>query len=163
MMVVPKTRKRYSKSALFILTLGVVFVVGLTAMQLGECGQVQAAALCPILHPQSLDTSVALAPNYYQYTEENLAASQASADKTVLYFWAPWCVNCTALDHELQGNKQLLPSGVTVLRVDYDLHPELKQKYHVVTQHTFVQIDDDGNPVATWVGGEIDNFAKYLQ
>jgi hypothetical protein len=52
---------------------------------------------------------------------------------------------------------------VTVLKIDYDSNTQLKQKYGVTYQHTFVQIDNNESLVTKWNGGDIDNLIKYLQ
>ena len=40
---------------------------------------------------------------------------------------------------------------------------DLAKKYLISYQHTFVQIDNDGNSVSKWNGGDIDNLKKYLK
>ena len=42
---------------------------------------------------------------------------------------------------------------MTILSTDFDEHTDLKKKYGVTTQHTFVQVDADGNEIAQWSGG----------
>jgi hypothetical protein len=42
--------------------------------------------------------------------------------------------------------------------VDYDRASELKQMYGVSYQHTYVQIDTDGEKVALWSGGGVDGI-----
>ncbi len=37
-------------------------------------------------------------------------------------------------------------------KVDYDTSTELKEKYNVRTQHTFAQVDSEGNELNTWIG-----------
>ena len=37
--------------------------------------------------------------------------------------------------------------------VDYDSSEDLQMKYGVTYQHTFVQIDTDGNALTKWNGG----------
>ena len=53
---------------------------------------------------------------------------------------------------------------MTVIRVNYN-DPEtdqeekdLAKKYNVVYQHTFVQIDEEGNLVTRWNGGQIEEL-----
>jgi hypothetical protein len=36
--------------------------------------------------------------------------------------------------------------------VDFDNETDLRKKYGVTIQHTFVQIDKDGNSLAKWAG-----------
>jgi thiol-disulfide isomerase/thioredoxin len=146
-----------------LLVSAVVLVFGFAAVHATHCGTAQAFS-CQ--NQPSLESKTAsnpeLAPHYYHYSPETL---QTALDKgiTVLYFWAPWCSTCTSLDLEIQDGKAQIPEHVTVLRVDYDKATELKKKYGVITQHTFVQVDQDGETLSTWVGGEIENFDKYLR
>jgi hypothetical protein len=57
----------------------------------------------------------------------------------------------------------LVPVGVSILRVDYDHSPELKKKYKVVTQHTFVQIDANENVLGMWVGGDAQSLPEHIR
>lgn len=163
MVDVPVSKKHLPKPLLIMLVVIFFGLAGLIATEFSSCTQAQAAAFCPSIQPQSSDSSIELAPGYLQYSPDNVVAAQATNDKVVLYFWAPWCSSCTSLDQEIQENQADIPDHVTVFRVNYDQADELKKLYNVVTQHTFVQIDDQNQPLATWVGGDIENFAKYLQ
>jgi len=107
-------------------------------------------------------STIELAQNYFVYSPTTLAYAQEKG-KTVLYFWAPWCSTCSSLDTELQKEGNQIPADVTILRVDYDTAKELKRKYAITIQHTFVQIDKNGNALKTWVGGEIELLKKNLQ
>ena len=42
---------------------------------------------------------------------------------------------------------------MTILKLDYDSEIELKEKYGVRIQHTLVQVDNEGNPITGWTGG----------
>lgn len=138
----------------------IVTALGFTALNFSPCIEVEAMACGPITKQNQ--STVELAPGYYQYSPTSLESAK-NEGKVVLYFWAPWCSSCTSLDIELQDEKASIPEGVTVLRINYDTAAELKTKYGVVTQHTFVQVDQSGNALATWVGGDIENFAKFLK
>lgn len=104
-----------------------------------------------------------LAPGYYTYSSSEIEAARQRGDRVVLYFWAPWCSTCTSLDLDIKQKKTMVPPGVAVMRIDYDSARELKRQYNVVTQHTFVQIDSKGKELSSWVGGDFENFSKYLQ
>ncbi len=41
---------------------------------------------------------------------------------------------------------------MVIVSVDFDSETDLKRQYGVTLQHTFVQIDSDGNEVAKWSG-----------
>ncbi|MBI4134922.1 MAG: thioredoxin family protein [Candidatus Sungbacteria bacterium] len=86
--------------------------------------------------------------SYEPYSAEKLA--RASEGKVVLFFRAPWCPTCRALDANIRANLGNIPSDLTILDVDYDSSTALKQKYGVTYQHTFVQVDTSGNQITKW-------------
>lgn len=81
--------------------------------------------------------------SYQPYSED--AVSKATGTK-VLFFHASWCPQCRALEADIQ--KQGVPSGVTIFKVDYDNAQDLRKKYGVTLQTTVVKIDEDGNLVS---------------
>jgi thiol-disulfide isomerase/thioredoxin len=88
--------------------------------------------------------------SYEVYGAEKLAL--ANEGKVILFFRASWCPSCKALDEDIRSNLDSIPEGVTILDVDYDKSAELKRKYAVTYQHTFVQVDASGNQIAKWAG-----------
>lgn len=81
------------------------------------------------------------------------ANPQIYADgKVVLFFHAPWCSTCKEADKNLTGDPASLPAGITVVKTDFDSETELRQRYGVTVQHTFVQVDPKGDQVAKWSG-----------
>jgi thioredoxin 1 len=94
---------------------------------------------------------------YLPYTKEVLDSSKST--RRVLYFYASWCPTCIPADADFQKNISQLPSDVTVIRVNYN-DPEtdaeekaLATKYGITYQHTYVQIDAEGNELTKWNGG----------
>lgn len=88
---------------------------------------------------------------YEAYTPEKI--SNASDDKQViLFFRASWCPSCQSLDKDIRANLSKIPSNLTILDVDYDKYKDLKKKYLVTYQHTFVQVDRNGNMIKKWSG-----------
>lgn len=73
----------------------------------------------------------------------------ASAGTKVLFFHAPWCPQCRALESSIK--EEGVPSGVTIIKVDYDSNRSLRQKYGVTIQTTLVKIDDQGNEIKKYV------------
>jgi thiol-disulfide isomerase/thioredoxin len=89
------------------------------------------------------------------------ADAQALAAKgpTVLFFAADWCPTCQAALKDINANGERM-TVITIVVVDYDRSADLKRRYGVTTQHTFVQIDADGAKLAAWNGGGVDVIVK---
>lgn len=103
-----------------------------------------------------------LAPNYIIYTPAAFADAKKEG-KTILFFWAPWCGTCSALDDELKQRSSELPKDLTILRTNYDTQSDLKVKYNIITQHTLVQVDKDGNEIKKWIGGGVDLIKQQIR
>jgi thiol-disulfide isomerase/thioredoxin len=101
--------------------------------------------------------------NYGDYSPDTVATEQRAGHKVVLFFHAPWCPFCRAADVAFKEKASQIPAGVTVLKIDYDSNKELRTKYGITYQHTFVQIDNNGELVSKWNGGDVDNLIKYLK
>lgn len=80
------------------------------------------------------------AGSYIDYSEDAIKNTKGTK---VLFFHAPWCPQCMALDKSIKSGK--IPDGVTILKVDYDSNQALRKKYGVTLQTTLVRIDDNGN------------------
>ena len=92
---------------------------------------------------------------FVAYSAEEVAST--SGDK-VLFFHAKWCPSCTGAAKNLSA--ETAPEGLNVFKVDYDSSADLKAKYGVVSQHTFVQIDDNGTMLKRWFGSR--NYEDIL-
>ncbi|MCR4334721.1 MAG: thioredoxin family protein [Patescibacteria group bacterium] len=91
------------------------------------------------------------AGSYEAYAPEKVALASATHD-VVLFFRASWCPTCRAVDADIKANLSKIPSSLAILDVNYDNSTALKQKYGVTYQHTFVQVDKDGNLIKKWSG-----------
>ena len=89
--------------------------------------------------------------SYEAYAPEKLA--RVATGDVVLFFHAPWCPTCRALNANIEANLSAIPSQVTILKTDYDSQTELKKKYGVTYQHTLVQVDAQGTMIKKWSGG----------
>ncbi len=83
--------------------------------------------------------------SYETYSPEKLTL--AENDDVLLFFHADWCPICRGLESEIKADLSAIPDGVHILKVDYDTAIALRQKYGVTVQHTFVQVDAQGNLV----------------
>ncbi len=86
--------------------------------------------------------------SYTDYDTAKLA--NAEKGKVILFFHAPWCPTCKEADKNF--NASATPDGITLLKTDYDSSNDLKKKYGITYQHTFVQVDKDGNLIKKWSG-----------
>jgi len=91
------------------------------------------------------------AGSYEAYAPEKIALASATHD-VVLFFRASWCPTCRVVDADIKANLSKIPSDLSILDVNYDTATVLKQKYGVTYQHTFVQVDKDGNLIKKWSG-----------
>jgi peroxiredoxin len=101
--------------------------------------------------------------SYQNYSPETAKTEQAAGHKVVLFFHADWCPFCVEADKQFKAKLDQIPQGVTVLKTNYDTETALKKKYAVTYQHTFVQIDAEGNLSSKWNSGDIDNLKKNLK
>lgn len=83
------------------------------------------------------------------YVEFNQASYDYFLGKNpiILFFHAPWCPLCRASDEVLNEALPSLGGGVIWMKVDYDTQTELKKKYGVTYQDTFILIDGSGEVV----------------
>lgn len=81
-------------------------------------------------------------------------ADQAAYESSdvVLFFAATWCHTCQSAQASLDTDG--VPDGLAVVKVDYDTETDLRKKYGVTVQHTFVHINDEGEALKKWSGSE---------
>ena len=84
-----------------------------------------------------------------EYTEQ---AAARTGTKVVYFFHAPWCPTCRATEDAIARDG--IPAGLTLVKVDFDTENDLRKKYGVTTQHTFVQVDASGAELAKWTGSK---------
>ncbi len=107
------------------------------------------------------DTSMAQGP-FIPYRDPAQTMMLAEGKPTVLFFNASWCPDCRAAREDFTARADEL-TGVNLILVDYDNSDELQARYGVTYQHTFVQIDSNGNVLATWNGGSTDELLDHLR
>lgn len=101
----------------------------------------------------------------YKYVLENIDmsdisydiywADKLSSDKTnVLFFHATWCGACKKADKNLKKEMSSFPTDLQVLKVDYDSNKDLRTKYGVTSQHTFVVVDENGEMLSKFSGAK---------
>ena len=83
------------------------------------------------------------------FTSYSEPAVDSTSGRKVLFFHAPWCPQCRMIEADIK--KSAIPSGVTIFKVDYDSNQDLRQKYGVTLQTTFVEIDNDRKLIDKYV------------
>ncbi len=104
---------------------------------------------------------------YVEYSKDNLEKS--SDKRRVLFFYANWCPTCRPADADFKANLSSLPNDVVVIRVNYNddetdtEEKALADKYKVTYQHTFVQIDENGEVLTRWNGGDTEKLLDNIK
>jgi thiol-disulfide isomerase/thioredoxin len=93
-----------------------------------------------------------LGPQVKPFTTEKDAWALAKTQTVVYFFAATWCPDCQATYRDIQAHFAQIPSSVTVLFVNYDKSADLKKKYAVTSQHTFVVVGPAGEKKQVWNG-----------
>lgn len=96
------------------------------------------------------DAAMSKHGSYVVLADYNKDPSKYVDSKKVYFFHASWCPICQGIDKEINADMSKIPAGVTVIKTDFDSSTDLRQKYGVTTQYTFVQIDGSGNETAQW-------------
>ena len=84
--------------------------------------------------------------SYEAYAPEKLAS--ANNGTVVLFVHAAWCPTGRAANSNFEAAP--FPEGLTILKVDYDAATDLKRKYGITYQHTYVHVDAKGNLIKKW-------------
>ena len=149
-----------------------VVAIVATATLLAGCGAQNSATSAAQPEPQSVPSSPAATPaaspaatpappapesadptgSYVDYDDYLADPGSFASTDVVLFFHAPWCPSCRATEDDIETRRSSLPSGLTLVKVDFDSHQELRKTYGVTTQHTFVQVDADGAEILQWNG-----------
>lgn len=96
------------------------------------------------------DAAISKQGSYVTLADYNKDPSKYADSKKIYFFHASWCPICQGIDKEINADMSKIPAGVTLIKTDFDNSTDLRQKYGVTTQYTFVQVDSNGNETAQW-------------
>lgn len=98
------------------------------------------------------DSTEPMAKGGQYVPESKFRADQAAFEdgNTVLFFYAAWCPDCQKTDKSIQQTG--VPEDINIVKVDFDNANDLRKKYGVTQQHTFVQIGPGGEQIKKWTG-----------
>lgn len=88
--------------------------------------------------------------SYVTLADYNANTAKYAESKKVYFFHASWCPICQGIDKEITADVSKIPTGVTLIKTDFDSSTDLRKKYGVTYQYTFVQVDENGNETAQW-------------
>jgi thiol-disulfide isomerase/thioredoxin len=108
----------------------------------------------------ALGNVITTTATYEEFSPEKIR--RADTAPVVLFFHASWCPSCLSAERIFQKKLPSLPPGVSILKIDFDSATELKQRYNITYQHTFIQVDSMGNELARWSGGAVDGVNANL-
>ncbi|MFC1653855.1 thioredoxin family protein [Patescibacteria group bacterium] len=97
---------------------------------------------------------------YKSFSKEDFDKNQDK--RRILFFHASWCPTCKVADKDITSNLNKIPEDVVVFKTNYDTEKDLKQKHDITYQHTFVQVDEDGNQITKWTGGNTKEILENL-
>ncbi len=113
----------------------------------------------PVPIDPNMQTPAPMAGKYTDYSEASFAA--AANEKRILFFHAAWCPQCRALEKSIQAEK--IPSGIVILKVDYDTSQKLRRQYGVTLQTTLVEVDKNGTLKKKFVAYDEPSLAALIR
>jgi thiol-disulfide isomerase/thioredoxin len=143
--------------------------LGLTTLLLASC-----ASAGPVATNNEPDSSVSEAPSASETTNESAgdfipyesfvtSGDKYSDSKVVLFFNAVWCSTCKQARENIEASLGEIPQDLAIVVVDFDDSIELRKKYGVTVQHTFIEIDSSGEPLGKWSGSvTVDQIVEQL-
>ncbi len=151
------------KSGIFFVVIAIVAVVGVSVFKSSQNKEPE------VMNPQEEKLVEDMMTNSRYVTNSQSALASTASGRRVLFFFASWCPTCKPADASFAKNESQIPDDVTIIRVNYN-DPETDQeekdlalKYGVTYQHTFVQIDSEGNEVTKWNGGQIKELLAKIK
>jgi thiol-disulfide isomerase/thioredoxin len=95
------------------------------------------------------------------YVDYHAGIIEATAETKLLFFHAPWCPQCRALEADIK--RSTIPAGVTIIKIDYDTNQALRAQYGVTIQTTLVKVDDQGNLIEKYVAYDEPTLAAVVE
>lgn len=95
---------------------------------------------------------------YVDYTDTVVATTTGTK---LLFFHAPWCPQCRELEADIKANT--IPTGTTIIKVDYDSNQSLRKKYGITLQTTIARVNDQGELVKKFVAYDSPSLGSIIK
>ncbi|WP_343924399.1 thioredoxin family protein [Rhodoglobus aureus] len=137
-----------------VIALAVVVIGAVAAISIGTAQSPDNSADSSSLSGSSDSASTGSVENdgggaYVDYSPAAIADAEG---RIFLFFHAPWCPQCVSMEGDIEAEG--VPSGVTIVKVDYDSNQDLRAQYGVTQQTSFVEVDSSGEKLQ-------DNYVAY--
>jgi len=96
---------------------------------------------------------------YLLYKEGVIGNGQTS----VLFFFASWCPRCIETDNALRDIFGTGTVPVSAYKIDFDDGGELRTRFGVSKEHTFVKIDGKGQMIGKIYGPSVGDLRTFLR
>lgn len=159
------------KKILFILTPIIVVLVFILLTRVNKSSDVKTSTEGSLSNFQNAEGSgwVSESQSKDRYRTYKQSSLEEDVDKKrVLYFYANWCSTCRPVDGEFNRRESEIPEDVIIIRINYndsdtdDAERALANKYAITYQHTFVEIDENGEVTKKWNGGGLSELLENL-
>lgn len=109
------------------------------------------------------DAAMSKHGSYVTLADYDKDPSNYADSKKVYFFHASWCPVCQGIDEEIKADMSKIPARVTIIKADFDDSTDLRQKYGVTTQYTFVQVDNSGSETAQWSATSLEKAVDGIE
>lgn len=89
---------------------------------------------------------------YVDYKSKDEVVEFAKRGTAILFFHAGWCPTCRNFNTNITNDLSNIPPDIAIYKVDYDSNSDLRRRFEVRRQHTFVIVDDEFNLKKKWSG-----------
>jgi hypothetical protein len=101
--------------------------------------------------------------SYVTYADYSGAMSRYDGMTIVYYFCSSSSTVCQQKEAALMSGTGAIPAKVTIVKVDFDMATDVKQKYGVMVSDTFVKVDSTGAKAMTWSGQPVSDVLAALK
>lgn len=98
-----------------------------------------------------------------EMTSGNENAARNSALPTLIDISATWCMPCQMIAPTVHELEKQYEGKINFEFVDFDEHPEIKEKYNIEAVPTFIFLNASGEEVNRIVGADEDELRESLK